>query len=227
VLRKTILATCALGALVLPGAAQAAVTLQPDAAPAGRFTRLDVRVPTERGVATKRVVLDLPSGFVYASYEPIAGWEVRMTQRTLTTPVTVDGASLDHEISRITWTATRASDAIPPGGFQDFGLAVRIPDGEPGAKLTFRATQVYADGDRVVFSGAAGSATPAPQVTLSDLPSPAETATARAAAERRPASAAKASATAEAASRNMVLAALAAAGLGILLGFAALVRRLG
>jgi uncharacterized protein YcnI len=217
VLRKIVFTATALGALALPAAASAGVTLQPDAAPAGKFTRLDVRVPTERGVATKRVVVDLPPGFAFASFEPAAGWRIRMTQRELVQPLVIEGEEFDHEIARITWTATSKADQIPPGGFEDFGLAVRIPDGEPGAKLTFKALQEYADGEVVRFIGAAGSDAPAPQVTLDDLPDPSEAATARAAAAAKPV--AKAAAT-DVPSRGLVIAALAAGGLGVLMGFA-------
>ena len=213
------LLSTALGALALPAAADAAVTLQPDAAPAGKFTRLDVRVPTERGVATERVVVELPPGFAFASFEPTAGWRVRMTQRELVTPLVIDGQTFDREIGRITWTAETKADQIPPGGFRDFGLAVRVPDGEPGEKLTFSALQEYADGQIVRFVGAAGSATPAPQVTLDDLPDPSAAATARAQAAARPATASE-----DLPSRTLVLGALAAGGLGVLLGLAGWVR---
>ncbi len=222
VLHKLILVSTAVCALALPAAANAAVTLQPDAAPAGKFTRLDVRVPTERGVATTRVVVELPPGFAFASYEPAAGWRIRMTQRELVQPLVIDGESFDHEISKISWTAETKANRIPPGGFQDFGLAVRIPDGEPGEKLTFKALQEYADGEIVRFVGAAGGENPAPQVTLDSLPGPAEAATARAQAAARPA--AKAATVQDLPSRELVLAALAAAGLGVLLGFAGWVR---
>jgi periplasmic copper chaperone A len=216
VLRKLILTTTALGALALPATASAAVTLQPDAAPAGKFTRLDVRVPTERGVATNRVVLDLPPGFAFASFEPAAGWKVRMTQRELVQPLKIDGTEFDEEISRITWTAQSEADRIPPGGFVDFGLAVRIPDGEPGSKLTFNALQEYADGEKVRFVGAPGTENAAPQVTLDDLPGPAEAAAARAQAVARPAAAV----AQDLPSRDLVIAAIAAGGLGVLMGFA-------
>ncbi len=215
VLRKIILTATALGALAAPAAASADVTLQPDAAPSGAFTRLDVRVPTERGVATKRVVLELPPGFAFASYQPVAGWRIRMAQRELVQPLRIDGADFDHEISRITWTAESAADAIPPGGFQDFGLAVRIPDGEPGQKLTFSALQEYADGEIVRWIGAHDSENPAPQVTLDDAVDPAAAATAKAAAAAAPAAAV----AHDEPSRALVIAALAAGGLGILMGF--------
>jgi len=208
-------------ALALPATASAGVTLQPDAAPAGKFTRLDVRVPTERGVATKRVVIDLPPGFAFASYEPVEGWSTRMSQRELVQPLEIDGAEFDTEIARITWTAETKADRIPPGGFVDFGLSVRVPDGEPGAKLTFKAMQEYADGKKVRYVDAAGTATAAPQVTLDDAPSPSEAATARAAAAAAKPAAAVAQ---DVPSKELVIGALAAVGLGLLLGFAGWVR---
>jgi uncharacterized protein YcnI len=213
VLRKLILSSIAVGALLLPATASAGVTLQPDAAPAGKFTRLDVRVPTERGVATTRVALELPPGFAFVSYEPVPGWRIRMTQRELVQPLRIDGQSFDHEIGRVTWTATSKAAAIPAGGFRDFGLAVRVPDGEPGAKLTFAALQRYADGETIRFVDDAGTATAAPQLTLNNLPDPSEAATAHAAAAARPAAPAG-----DVPSRTLVIAALAAGGLGMLTG---------
>jgi uncharacterized protein len=53
-MRPTLIAGAALAltALVAPAAAQAHVTVQPNHAAAGAFTRLDVRVPTERDDAS-------------------------------------------------------------------------------------------------------------------------------------------------------------------------------
>ena len=60
--------------LAVPAAAGAHVTVQPGTVPAGGFTRLDVRVPTEReNASTTKVQLKLPDGFAEASYEPVPG----------------------------------------------------------------------------------------------------------------------------------------------------------
>src|SRR3954454_24190346 len=179
--RRTLLAAAtAVAAAAAPATAQAHVTLQPDAAPAGQFTRLDVRVPTERDQPTRRVVLVLPPGFAFASYQPVGGWDVRLSTRELAQPIVTDDGAVDQEVTRITWTARSREGGIPAGAFQDFGLSVRVPDGESGSKLTFKAIQHYADGAVVRWSGAADSKTPAPQVTLTDVPDPAAAATARA-----------------------------------------------
>jgi uncharacterized protein YcnI len=215
-LRRILLAATALGTLAAPATASAAVTLQPDAAPAGTFTRLDVRVPTERGVATRRVVLDLPSGFVFASYQPVAGWKVRMTTHHLTTPVSTESGQVDSEVSRISWTARRTAEGIPPGGFQDFGLSVRVPAGKVGSRLTFDASQTYADGEVVKFSGDPGSTDAAPQVTLTNTPDPATAAIQAATPKVAP----KAAPASDLPSQGLVLGALVAGGLGMLMGMA-------
>ncbi|MCW3009438.1 MAG: nuclear export factor, partial [Solirubrobacterales bacterium] len=62
----------AVSVLALPAAATAHVTVNPKQAPAGAYTVLDVRVPTERDDAsTVKVVVKMPPGIVSASYEPV------------------------------------------------------------------------------------------------------------------------------------------------------------
>jgi periplasmic copper chaperone A len=155
-MRKLTIALAAALALLAPAAASAHVTLQPDSAPAGGFTRLDVRVPNERDdKATTKVVVRFPSGFEHASYEPAAGWDVEVARK-------------GDFVDTITWTAQSGRDAIAPGQFRDFGLSVGLPEGEPGDALTFKALQTYAGGEVVRWIGPADSDEPAPQVTLTE-----------------------------------------------------------
>ena len=209
--RRTRFAATAIAAtLVLPAAAaQAHVTVQPAQAPAGGFTRLDVRVPSEDPTKpTTKVVVQMPSGFADASYEPVAGWRVTVATRKLATPIkTDDGDTLTEELSKLTFTAT--GGGIKPGQFQDFGLSLGIPDEPVGTKLTFKALQTYAGGEVVRWIGAPGTEHPAPQVTL----------VATGGAD---------SATAAASSSDdgdgLAIAALIVAALGLLAGGAALLR---
>jgi uncharacterized protein YcnI len=137
-------------ALALPAAAAAHVTLQPNTAAAGGFTRLDVRVPNERDdSATVKVDVQFPEGFESVSYEPRAGWEVAVRRS-------------GENVTRITWSGGR----IEPGEFTDFGLSLRIPEGEAGDKLTFKALQTYDDGEVVRWIGPEDADEPAPIVTL-------------------------------------------------------------
>ena len=154
------------GALTLPAAASADVTLQPDTAPAGQFTRLDVRVPTER--STPRSASCSSCRRASSSRPTSPPGMGRPGRHTKADRGRADARrTMKKEVSRVSWTARSRTSAIPPGAFQDFGLAVRIPDGSPGTKLTFNASQTYQGGQVVHWDGSIDSDTPAPQVTLS------------------------------------------------------------
>jgi uncharacterized protein YcnI len=165
---RTIPALVAAAALWAPAAAGAHVTLQPDSAPAGGFARLDVRVPNERDDAgTIKVDVQMPPGVATASYEPVPGWTVKVTRERLDEPIDVHGEEVTEQVARVTWTGNpRRGGIIEPGQFQDFGLSLRIPDGEAGEQLTFKALQTYQGGEIVRWIGPADSEEPAPLVTL-------------------------------------------------------------
>jgi uncharacterized protein YcnI len=170
-MRRATAAAVALAAAalaLLPAAAAAHVTVQPSSAPAGGFARLDVRVPNERADAgTVKVDVQLPPGVIAASYEPVPGWTVRLARERLDTPVeTEDGFEVDEQIARITWTGRGPDGVIPPGAFRDFGLSLRMPAGEPGDVVTFKALQTYDDGEVVRWIGPEDADEPAPTVTL-------------------------------------------------------------
>jgi periplasmic copper chaperone A len=218
----------ALAALVLaaPATAAAHVTVQPDAAPAGGFARLDVRVPNERDdKGTVKVDMRMPPGFVFASYEPVPGWSVKIAKEKLDEPIEVEGLELNEQIAQITWTGDpERGGIIRPGEFQDFGLSVGMPDGEPGTKLTFKALQVYEGGEVVRWIGPEDTDEPAPTVTL--------TAAASGGGHGAPgtAGAAPASATAPAPaaggggdSDGLAIAALVVGALGLLAGIGGLI----
>jgi uncharacterized protein YcnI len=152
--------------LALPAAASAHVTLQPSTAPADGFTRLDVRVPNERDDAsTAKVDVQLPPGFAFVSYEPRPGWKVTVKRAKAEQPIEVEGGfEVDEEVRQITWQGGR----IGPGEFVDFGLSLRMPKGEAGDKLTFKALQTYEDGEVVRWIGPEDADEPAPTVTLTD-----------------------------------------------------------
>jgi len=164
-LKTAIVTALALGA-ALPAAAQAHVTLQPNTAPAGAYTRLDVRVPNERDDAsTTKVEVQFPDGFASASYEPVPGWTVKVGKKTLDTPIQTDDGEITEGVKQITWTADSDDDGIPPGAFQDFGLSFQVP-GKAGDKLEFKALQTYAGGEVVRWIGADGSDNPAAIVSV-------------------------------------------------------------
>lgn len=163
--------SCIVGAVVaalaLAPAAAAHVTLQPPEAPAGGFTRLDVRVPNERdNASTTKVVVQMPPGFLSVSTEPVPGWDAELTMRRLDEPVEEFGEQVTEEVGRIAFTADGEASAIQPGQFQDFGLSLAVPEGRPGSMLTFKALQTYSNGEVVRWIGPPDSEEPAPQVEL-------------------------------------------------------------
>jgi uncharacterized protein YcnI len=161
-LRSYIVGAALAGALALAPPAGAHVTLQPEEAPAGGFTRLDVRVPNERDSAdTTKVVVQFPPGFLSVSTEPVPGWESEIGMRKLDKPVEQFGEQVTEEVGRITFTG----GAIGPGEFQDFGLSLGVPD-KPGSTVTFKALQTYSNGEVVRWIGPPDSESPAPQVKL-------------------------------------------------------------
>jgi uncharacterized protein len=210
---RSIGALAAAVALALPAAAGAHVTLQPNTAPEGGFTRLNVRVPNERDdAATTKIQLKLPDGFVFASYEPVPGWTVKVAKAKLAEPIKTDDGEVTEQVSTITWTGHGAQGRIPPGAFRDFGLSVQVP-GKTGDALTFKAVQTYSNGEVVRWIGPEGSDNPAPTVTV------------QAAGASAAAPAAADTSSGDSGSDTLSIVALIVGALGLLAGCAALIVR--
>lgn len=152
---RTLAALIGVLALAVPAGAGAHVTLQPEEAPAGAFTVLEVNVPNESGdLATTRVEVRFPPGFSYVLHQPVAGWSV-------------DVKRAGGQVSRVVWTARSDEAEIQPEQFEDFPIGLEVP-GLPGDRLTFKALQTYEGGEVVRWAGAPNSQAPAPQVVVAD-----------------------------------------------------------
>jgi uncharacterized protein YcnI len=219
-IHRYLLAGALLAVLALAPAAAAHVTLQPETAPAGGFTRLDVRVPTEReNASTTKVEVQFPPGFLSVSTEPVPGWDMEVRMRELDEPVEQFGEQVTEEVDTVTFNAT-GDAAIRPGQFQDFGLSVAVPDRRPGTMLTFKALQTYSNGEVVRWIGPPDSEEPAPQVELTAAEG--EEAPAEPAAEQAPAAAEE-----DDDGNGLAIAALVVAILALAAGLAALFLRRG
>ena len=134
--------------LVLPGIAQAHVTVQPGTVEGGGFSVVAFRVPNERDNASTtqlRVTLpqDQPIGSVQTT--PVPGWKTTTSSRHLDKPIEMFGEHLDSVVSEVTWTAT--GGGIRPGQFQDFELSLgQLPK---SGDLVFNTLQTYSDGEKV------------------------------------------------------------------------------
>jgi uncharacterized protein YcnI len=133
--------------VLLVGAAPAwaHVSVSPSEATRGGFATLTFQVPNETESAnTTKVAVQFPQDhpIADASVRAVAGWNIAVTKKKLTTPVTTDeGDTLTEAVNTVTWTAT--GSGIAPGYFEQFQVSVGLP--AEGDTLTFPAVQTYDD----------------------------------------------------------------------------------
>jgi uncharacterized protein YcnI len=161
--RSTALAVAA-GALIVPAAAQAHVTVHPNSVPEGAFAVISVRVPNEEdNVDTTKVVVQFPEGFGDVSLNPPAGWKATVKTKKPPAPIKTDDGTIDEEVSTVTFSG----GTIPPGQFREFPISAGIP-GKAGDTLTFKALQTYSNGKVVRWIGSPDADTPAPTISIND-----------------------------------------------------------
>lgn len=139
------------------------VTIQPNEAIVGSFSRFVVRVPNEReDASTIKVKVELPP-LAFPSFEPKDGWERREKTGEFDEPIDAFGEEVTEGVTSVTWSGGQ----IGPGEFTEFGFSVRMPD-EP-TTLEFRAIQTYDSGEVVRWIGAPDADEPAPLLTTYDI----------------------------------------------------------
>jgi periplasmic copper chaperone A len=167
--RKLVPAALLALALLAPAAAQAHVTLQPNEAPEGAYTVLDVRVPNESDSEnTTKVAVLFPEGFGDVSYQAVPGWQVEVVHDKLKEPIQTDDGPITEGVKEVIFSGGK----LPPGQFQDFPLSLQIP-GKVGEELTFKAVQTY-EKEVVRWIGAPETEHPAPQVLVTPPKEPAQ-----------------------------------------------------
>ena len=162
---KKIARTCAPLAIVFALAAPAAahVTVQPNEAVQGSFSRFVVRVPNEKPDAgTIKIEVRLPA-LAFVSFEPKEGWQRQETTGKFDEPIEAFGEELTEGVTRVVWSGGR----IGPGEFLEFGFSAKMPDEE--TTLTFEALQTYEGGEVVKWTGAPDSEAPAALVKTYDI----------------------------------------------------------
>jgi uncharacterized protein YcnI len=177
--RRRVLAAVVTGiaaTVVLPATAFAHVTVQPDSAQPGTYTREAFRVPNERDdAATVQIEVTLPADHPLASVsvQQIPGWTATVRKEKLATPLKSDDGEVTEAVSSITWSG----GSIGPGQFQEFPVSLGpLPDGTN--KLFFKALQTYSDGQVVRWievpqDGAPSPEHPAPTLTVASAAAPA------------------------------------------------------
>ena len=149
--------------IAMAAPAVAHVTVQPNEAVLGSFSRFVVRVPNEKPDAgTIKIEVQLPP-LAFVSFEPKEGWERKETTGKFAEPIDAFGEELTEGVTKVVWSGGR----IGPGEFLEFGFSAKMPDAEE--TLTFKAFQTYEGGEVVKWTGAPDSESPAAQVAVYDI----------------------------------------------------------
>jgi uncharacterized protein YcnI len=161
--RSLVAAVAAAIALVVAAPAYAHVTVQPNEAPTGSFSRFVVRVPNETpDTATTKVEVQFPTNVTNVGFQPKDGWDRSIKMKTLDEPIEVFGEEVTEAVDSVTWTG----GSIEPGEFDEFGFSIRTPD--DAGELEFPALQTYEGGEVVRWIGPADADEPAAIVNVID-----------------------------------------------------------
>jgi uncharacterized protein YcnI len=126
--------------------ADAHVTVNPNTATPGGYTKVTFRVPSETDNAdTTKLEVAFPADQPIASVsvKPVPGWTATATESKLATPIKSHDHEITEAVSRIVWTADTGA-AVKPGQFQEFDVSLGpLP---ASGQLIFKALQTYSDG---------------------------------------------------------------------------------
>jgi uncharacterized protein YcnI len=146
-----ILARIAVATMVAASTVSVAhVTVSPKQSSAGAWETYEFRLPNEKAVATTSLEVRFPAGLRVKSFEDKPGWSVE--------PLRDSSGNI---------TGARWTGQLAPERFVELGFIAVNP--KSPADLVFSATQSFADGTSVSWSGPAGSATPAPRVAVKSV----------------------------------------------------------
>jgi uncharacterized protein YcnI len=150
--RKTLVAALALviGALAAPASAH--VSVNPDKATKGSFVTFAFRVPNEQpdsGTTKLEVSFPVDHPFQRLDVQPTPGWTHMMERQKLATPIKAEQAGeadITDYVAKVTWEG----GTIAPGEIQEFAISAG-PLPEDADKITFKAVQTYASGEKVFW----------------------------------------------------------------------------
>jgi len=139
-------------ASLAPAVAFAHAVVYPKKSATGAYERYVLRVPNEKTVATTRVEIHFPDGMRITAFEDVPGWQLQ---------VLTDSA---RRIVGAVWTGTLA-----PQRFVEFPFMAANP--KAATQLVWPVYQTYAGNDRVDWTGAKGSKTPASVTSIAPVDS--------------------------------------------------------
>src|SRR3954470_8115915 len=173
-----LLSTAAVSLVAAAAVASAHVTVNPNTAQQGAYTKVSFRVPNEeKDQSTTALEVDLPTDHPIASVsvKPMPGWTATATTSQLATPIKTDDGDVTQAVTKIVWTG----GTIDPGQFQEFDVSMG-PLPKDTDQLVFKALQTYSDGNvvRWIDVPQAGQAAPDHPAPVLHLTAPGTSATA-------------------------------------------------
>ncbi|EFR87126.1 YcnI [Listeria marthii FSL S4-120] len=129
-----------LAIFVIPFQASAHISVQPSESNVESWETYTMKVPSEKDAASKKIVLKVPKGVSFESYEPVPGWTT----------------TVDKKNDTVTWQTE--GNGIEKGQFQRFSFIAKNPSEE--GEVAWNAYQYYEDGSIVEWVGAEDSETP-------------------------------------------------------------------
>jgi uncharacterized protein YcnI len=157
------LAVAAVAVFGFAAPASAHVTVNPNTATQGGYTKVTFRVPDEKDTAnTVKLEVTMPEDNPIASVsvKPVPGWTVAPVVTKLKNPIKSDDGDVTEAVTKITWTAD-PSGVIKPGQFQEFDVSLGpLPKVD---QLVFKALQYYSDGDVVRWIEEPSAGQPEPE----------------------------------------------------------------
>lgn len=149
-MRQVAVAVLAIGVLAAP--AHAHVSVNPDTATKGSVVTFAFRVPNERpdsGTTKLEVSFPVEHPFERLDVQPTPGWTHMMERQKLATPIKAQQAGevdITDYVAKVTWEG----GTIAPGEIQEFAVSGG-PLPEDADKITFKAVQTYASGEKVFW----------------------------------------------------------------------------
>lgn len=130
---------------LVAGPAAAHVTVSPQEAPSGGYTKLDVRVPHGCDEAATEVLrVQIPEGILSVTPQIVPGWEVEVEMEELDEPVEGShGEEVTERPAEVVWTGGPLED----GYLEEFGLSIRMLEGDEGDIVYFPSIQECEDGE--------------------------------------------------------------------------------
>jgi periplasmic copper chaperone A len=159
--------TTVASALLWSGAASAHISPQDPEGPSGGYMTTAFKVGHGcEGSPTTKVEIQMAEGVTSVKPQPVPGWNLSTTMRTLDPPIDNHGTKITETVDTVVWEG----GALPDSELQMFWVSMKLPEGEAGEALAFPVVQTCEVGQtdwiEPIVEGQEEPAHPAPVITL-------------------------------------------------------------